>query len=260
MTRDRELFFIHSGHRDQIIEIHNFYVAQAKKRIMQPFTDASISSDADQAEKDAVESKSEVFHPDIHDESDLFEDAFHEGVWRYQLLTNLRDDMRLNIVAGFFHQWEKTLRDWLVVNLRHWHRGSKVHSELWKQNIGRIFDLLKSLGWDVRSEAYFHHLDACRLVVNVHKHGDGPSLQELDKLYPRYLKHPLISLSGHVSAKWMKPTHEHLSVSDADLDQFSDAIRQFWTDLPDRLVQISSTKLPQWFEDAIKADRKAVSV
>ena len=259
MTPDRELFFIWPAHRAQIIEKHEFYVKQATTRYLTPFTDASISAEADQVESDAVDRMSAAFHPDTHDEAVIYEDSFHEGVWRYQLLTELRDDMRLNVMAGFYYQWEKTLRQWLVDNLRHWHRGKILETKIWKENFWNIFDLLECFGWALRSQPYFKHLDACRLVVNVHKHGDGNSLDDLSKKYPQYLQHPLKSMTGSVSSNLMKLNHGHLSSTDADVEKMSKAINEFWNDLPDRLIFGKSTLLPPWFEKAILADKKAVT-
>ena len=54
----------------------------------------------------------------------------------------------------------------------------------WRRN---VLDLLNDFGWDCRSLPSFSKIDACRLVVNVYKHGKGPSLEDLAKRYPEYL-------------------------------------------------------------------------
>jgi hypothetical protein len=45
-------------------------------------------------------------------------------------------------------------------------------------------DLLESIGWTIREKAYYPHLDACHLVVNVYKHGRGASLGGSEKIIP----------------------------------------------------------------------------
>ena len=43
----RVRFRMDSGYRDQLVEKHIFYVQQAKKRLLEQFTDAAISHEAD---------------------------------------------------------------------------------------------------------------------------------------------------------------------------------------------------------------------
>ena len=40
-------FRMDPGYRDQLVEKHIFYVQQAKKRLLEQFTDAAISHEAD---------------------------------------------------------------------------------------------------------------------------------------------------------------------------------------------------------------------
>ncbi len=253
---DRVLFNMYSGHRAQLIEKHEFYVDQAQKRLLDQFTDEAISEEADQEEQRSYEKRGQYFDPDRDDPADSMEEAFHDGVWRYQLMTELRDNVRLSIIAGFFHEWEKNLRQWLVDEVRKWHSGEEARSSIWKKSVRDLFELLESFGWSLKTVPYFAKLDACRIVVNVYKHGDGPSLRELASTYPQFLEHPLEAMRGQVGDKWFAPSYEHLKISDQDLEGFSDAIQNFWKDIPENVFNSQFASPPVWLSKAFEKDKK----
>jgi len=251
---DRVLFQMESFRRAELLEKHEFYVQHAKARLLDQFTDDAISEEADRAAEESWESRSMYFNPEYHDPDDGVEAAYEVGVWRYQLLTDLRDNVRLSIVSGFLHEWEKSLRQWLADEVRHWHYGEEVRSVIWKRNLIELFDLLESFGWSLKGATYFKDLDACRMVVNVHKHGDGPSLDKLAASYPRFLDHPLEPMRGQIGHDWFVPNHEYLKVSDADLEAFSAAIVAFWKDVPKNVFDSQISNPPSWLVKAIEKD------
>ncbi|EWG99214.1 hypothetical protein [Halomonas sp. BC04] len=253
---DRVLFQMYSGHRAQLIEKHEFYVKQATARLLDQFTDDAISQEADRAAKESLERRGQYFDPDRHDPGDFEEAAYDDGVWRYQLMTELRDRVRLSIVSGFFHEWEKNLRQWLVDEVRHWHHGEVTRGTVWKKNLNDLFDLLESFGWPLKSSPYFKDLDACRLVVNVYKHGDGTSLNELASSYPQFLEHPLAAMRGQVGEMWFSLSHEYLKVSDRNLAAFSSAILMFWKDVPENVFHSQIMEPPSWLVKAIEKDQQ----
>lgn len=252
---DRVLFNMYSGFRDQLIEKHKFFVQQARFRLLDQFTDEAISEEADRTAEESWERRGQYFDPDRHDPGDFAEAANDDGIWRYQLLTEMRDSVRLSIVAGFFHEWEKNLRQWLVDEVRHWHHGDVTKQSIWMKNIVDLFELLESFGWSLRDSAFFPDLDACRLVVNVHKHGDGPSLTELANSYPQFLEHPLAAMRGEIGEMWFSPSYENLKVTDENLEAFSAAILQFWRDVPENIFDSQITDPPSWLIKAIEKDR-----
>ena len=252
-----QVFFqMYSGYRAQLIEKHEFFVRQAKTRLLEQFTDEAISQDADRAVEESLEQRGHYFDPDYHDPGDLEEAAYHDGIWRHQLLTDLRDSVRLSIVTGFFHEWEKNLRQWLVDEVQHWHYGDETRETIWKISLSELFDLLESFGWGLRSTLYFRDLDACRLVVNVHKHGNGPSLAELSSSYPQFIDHPLGAFRGEVGMLWCSPSYEYLKVTDRDLEVFSSAILRFWRDVPENVFDSQITEPPSWLIKAIEKDQQ----
>jgi hypothetical protein len=244
------LFQMWGPYRQTLINGHQFYVEQARKRVLSQFE--NMEEEADKAAEEWLEQSGDRFDPDRHDLGDFYEAASDFGIEFYQLLSDMRDQTRLSVIAGMFHEWDKQLRDWLVREILHWHRGETVVAKVWSVDFVKIVDLLESFGWKIRSMAYFKTLDACRLVVNVYKHGVGKSLEDLKATYPEYLDNPL-SGSGSPWAKQMLE-YTNLKVSDDQFQAFSDAIVAFWRDVPENVVD-GKAQFPSWFEKAILIDR-----
>jgi hypothetical protein len=251
---DYVVFQMGSGYRESLIRAHQFYVNQAKSRLLTQFS--NISAEADKAEEDwMTERAKRFFDPDRDDPSELYEGAEDAGIEFYQLLTEMQERTRLSVIAGFFHEWEKKLRQCLADEINHWHRGKLTKERIWKANFEEIYDLLESFGWALKSTSWFSALDACRLVVNVHKHGDGPSLASLKAAYPKFLVHPLAGTGLRLTPRWDRLTHEHLQVNDADLEEFADAVASFWREIPENVVDSQVVALPSWFVKVLEKDR-----
>lgn len=103
---------------------------------------------------------------------------------------------------------------------------------VWWADFPRIMELIGSLGWPVQGQGYLAVLNRCRCVVNVFKHGDGKSLAELKRDFPKYLIdniNPKFGLPA-TEIEWLN--HSHLQVTDAQVQEFSEAIIEFWTSVP----------------------------
>ena len=253
---DRVLFQMYSGHRNQLIERQEFFLAAGQNRILAHLSDAAIESEANKVSEDSWADRGKNFNPDYHDESYGLEEAENDGMWRYELLVDLRKSMRLSIIATFYHEWEKQLRDWLVREMQHWHRGENASRAIWTTPISDILNLLKELGIDVRKQGYFQSLDSCRLVTNVFKHGDGQSLDELKKKHSDFI----ISKTNRIFAKTFgldTLDHTNLNVSDADMVAFSNAILEFWKSIPENVFESQINKFPKWLIDAVKEGKKS---
>lgn len=238
-------------HRKSLIAGHHFYVEQARKRLLSQFE--NIETEADKAAEDWLEQSSSRFDPDRHDPADFYEAANEAGIEFYGLLSDMRDQIRLSVVAGMFHEWDKQFRGWLVSEIHHWHRGDDVPLRIWKANFGEIVQFVEWIGWDIRNADYFRTLDACRVVVNVYKHGKGDSLDELKEKYAEYLPNPL---SGFESTFLGKDHRDHtdLKVTEEQIHAFSDAIVAFWQAVPENISDIEDDGVPKWFEKAFLKD------
>lgn len=250
------LFQMWEPFRQTLIAGHLFYVEQARKRLLSQFAD--IESEADKAAEAWLEDNSHRFNPDTHDPGEFEERAYDAGIEFYQLLSDMRDRTRLSVVAGMYQEWDKHLRQWLTDEIRHWHTGSIVAEKVWRVDFGKLADLLESLGWSIRSKGYFSKLDACRLVVNVYKHGKGSSLNDLKQRYPEYLSDPWDHIGGAFSGMDYLD-HTHLSVSGDHLQGFSDAIVAFWKETPENILDHEELEVPDWFAKAMLNDQRTLS-
>jgi hypothetical protein len=246
------LFQMWEPFRQSLIKGHLFYVEQARKRLLSQFED--IQAAADRATEEWLDEHSGYFDPDRHDDGEFYEAANQAGIEFYGLLSDLREQTCLSVVAGMFHQWDKQLREWLAREIQHWHRGGSASAKVWSADFAQIADFLESFGWNIRAMEYFRTLDACRLVVNVYKHGEGKSLDELRENFPEYLDDPFRG-SGVALSDTKYRDHSHLRVSDAQFQAFSDAISSFWRDVPENVFDSQLTDVPAWFGKAVLKDR-----
>lgn len=254
--RDPIFFYLWDGSRELFIEKHEFYVDQAKKRLLSQF--GNIDSEAQEFGKKCFFEAGRWFDPDRHDPSDFVDQAIDESINYFELLTNLHSQTRLSVIAGMYHEWEKQLRDWLSQDLvSHSQGGRATKARIWKANFKEIFDLLKCFDWELSSRPFFDQLNACRLIVNVYKHGLGPSFTELKQDYPQFLKD---ILGGDLDRDelFQFSNYIDLRMNDKDLDKFSNAIISFWKDAPVRTSLIPfheiTTRTPEWFWKVIKKD------
>lgn len=256
MEQKYVLFQMWEPFRQSLITGHLFYVEQAQKRLLTQFSD--MEKEADKASEEWLEKYSQYFNPDFHDEGSFQEHARDVGIEFYQLLSDMRKTTGLSIVAGIYHEWDKQVRQWIHDQICHWHQGPEVLNEVWRVDVGKLFDLMESLGWKIRDQNFFQKLNACRLVVNVYKHGNGASFEQLKSIYPEYIIDPLEgaidrSFERELGIEYL--TYEHLCVSEEQLQDFSNAIVKFWKDVPENIMD-QDCKMPDWFDKALKRDAK----
>ena len=238
--------------RQNLMAEHCFFVDQARKRLLSQFE--NMETEADQAAEEHLEKMSIHFNPDSNDPSDFYEAAHDKGIEFYQLLSDMHEATRLSVVAGMFHQWDKKLREWIVREMRHWHHGENATKAIWKADAPAIMDFLVAFGFNVKELPSYRRLDAMRLVVNVFKHGNGGSLDELKKLFPEFISDPFGEGGDHQLLLHYSD-HTNLTVSDAHLDQFSEAILDFWKGVPKAIFLPEEWNAPKWFEKAVLKDR-----
>ena len=242
-------------YRQDLMAEHRFYVEQARKRLLSQFE--NIEAEADKAEEEHLEKMSIHFNPDKHDPSDFYEAAHDKGIEFYQLLSDMHENTRLSVIAGMFHQWDKKLRDWIVREMHHWHHGENATGAIWKADVPAIMDFLVAFGFNVKVLPFYDRLDAMRLVVNVFKHGNGRSLDELKESFPEFIPDPL---GGGEEQRFLYSflDHSDLKVTDAHLDQFSESILEFWMAVPKEIFLVEEVDVPKWFEKAFLKDRTEV--
>ena len=216
--------------RPHFVEQHNFYVAQTKKRVLARFRD--IEGDAHRY----FEAEHKRFlkrRGDVNIDTDvLAKDAYDSARDHYWALVELRQQVILGVTAGLYHMWEKELRDFIARELALDLQQPELMKLAWLQPIDEIWNLFTRSGWAICLELFYPLIDACHLVVNVFKHGNGASLEKLKENFPYYLREPagsLLTLNPNFQ------DHTLLTVSEDDFIQIAGALRSFWRVIPERL-------------------------
>lgn len=226
--------YMWQGVRQHILQRHDFYVEQVRTKVFSQFHDIEGQAEAfANSEYDRLGSL--PANCDDIDMSAIAELANDRAQELYGLLSDLNKQLVLGALAGVYHQWDKDLRDFIERELAHNYETDYVRKIVWDPNIGKVFDILDQFGWDVRAKAWFGDLEACRLIVNVYKHGKGRSLDELTRLYPIYLKNILDEFGGIWATANRDPNHEWLEVSDKEFENLVAALRTFWVEFPESL-------------------------
>jgi len=243
----RTLLNIWSRWRERLIHELDFYMEQAEKRILSQFN--NINDEAEAYANDKYTELAETSRPEMYDMGDLAEAAWEEGIEYYEMLDDLRNRTFLSVAAGMYHEWDKQLREWLHRELAHSSNMDHLGPKIWSVNIDEIFRLFGLWGWDAPSEEYFQKIDACRLIVNVYKHGPGASLENLKESYSHYLR---IGLPDANEDAWLKfADHSHLSVTREHLLEFHAAFRAFWLSVPENIWWSDELQIPDWFHKAV---------
>jgi hypothetical protein len=230
--------YMWSETRRRIIDRHNFYAAQVVAKVLAQFRDIETEAKA-YAERQYNELASVPAHEDV-DGSELAELANDRGQQLYGLLHDLKQQMILGAAAGMFHQWDKDLRTFAERELTHNFARQDAEDVAWKQGGGSMFELLEQFGWNCRAAWFYPKIHACRLVVNVYKHGKGASLTDLAKLYPEYVNNPYPMDAHEFTFAENLLRHEWLTVSVDHFDEFAGALRGFWQEFPERLFLTNS--------------------
>jgi len=254
---DLVIFQMWAGSRQEYIAKHEFYVEQARKRLLAQFED--ISGEADKFAEEWLSKAGRLFDPELYDTASFYERAHDKSINFYEMLNDMHNQTRLSVIAGMYHQWDKQLRDWLSTELRSVNQAfgdGELKAAIWRENISQIFTLLECCDWKVRAQPYYVQLDICSLVVNVYKHGIGNSFDELKKNHREFLKE-IFSDTLSTDARDRYLDHTHLRVTDEHLSLFSDAIIAFWSDVPEEILQSTIIAHPPiWFKRAWDYDIK----
>jgi len=238
--------------REHLVANHEFYVAEAKRRLLDQFDDAAMKADAERHADAWLAERARYFNPDRDDPGDHYEAAYDESVSFYLSLKGLRDSTRLSIIAGMFHEWEKQVRDWLGRELGHHGYGRHTHAAVWSVRVDDLFDLLQDCSWPVRGLDFFSQLHRCQLVANVYKHGNGPSLDTLRGVAPDLVE------DRNLPAFFVSALDQTtLNVSDENLATFAEAITAFWRQLPENIFFSQVSSLPKWLDRALRKEREA---
>lgn len=224
--------YLWSRERELFLARHDFYMDQMKARVLGNFQ--NMEEEADLVAEQVYERIGSMLSYGESDMAAAADAAFDHASEFYMMLCDLKKQTTLGALASLFHQWEKDLRGFMERELSRSYVKADVDRFCWQPNIGNLFDCLEEFGWSLRQASWFPQINACRLIVNVYKHGKGRSLEDLAQNYPQYLKSSLDHL-GVGSLQRSSLDHENLAISEVEFGQIADALRQFWVCFPERL-------------------------
>ena len=215
--------------RRLIIEKHRFYVENIVERFLVQLSDERIEKDADNMAVSLTRDYS-------RDGGGVSIDSAVEVSEDLQvLLEETRDRFLMGSAMVVYYDWEKSLRDWLGKEVFGCIGSYKAAEFFWEKGIDDVIDLLALSGWRVRDKPYFKHIDACRLVLNVFKHGEGGSLKSLKKAYPEYMGSDfgkMVELLGGGECF----DYTFMEYGAEDFLRLHEAIMSFWEDVPDFML------------------------
>lgn len=249
MTDNYVIFDFYAGEREVIIEQHDFYVAEAKSRILSQFSD--IETEADAKAEETLQKMAPRFDPDRHDEGDFYERAHDAAISHWLALNEMRDSVGLSVAAGMFHQFDKTLRNKVADELRQWLEPKFVEKIVWSADHPQLMDLLEWQGMSLKSESFSEQVDLLRRVINVYKHGDGPAHKKLSEKHPEFYENvDMTSTFGFL------PDFDQLRITPEHFERFASAIKEFWQALPSRLHKSDMREPPNWLAKKYENFRK----
>lgn len=245
-------FYFWEGLRQRHIEEHSFYVSQAKARILCQFAD--IENEADKYSNNWLERVGQNFCGETQDPNDYIEAAYEISIEHYMALASLKKSAYLSVLASMFHQFEKSLRKWLVREIAYFiNSGENSKQAIWMKDFPQIIDLLDGLGFDVKDRKETQDLKICHLIVNVYKHGNGKSFELLKEIEPAFVLGKFQS-KELMEFKHIFANYEALEIDEDDINRFSNDIIEFWIGIPEFVYFDQIKKIPNWLEKAIEKD------
>ena len=236
------VLYLPESDKRYILERYCFYLQEARKRIFPPFAD--IDNAMQNYSYEWSQRAGERFNPDMDDEGDLAYQAWEKSITYGLLLDEMANNVRLAVIAGLHHRWEKDVREWMVKELRHTVSSPALFETIWKRHITELLPLLDALGVSLMKQPWWPQLQAYNRIVNVFKHGSGHSLTALKRDSPEYLgawNHPVKRNMDYVS-------HDDLHITEAQFDDLAATVTAFWDAFPVRVTEdMAKAPIPDWF-------------
>ena len=157
--------------RKILLAHHDFYMEQVKARVLGNFD--NMEEEANRVAEDVYDRIGSEYSDGNSDMANVAETAEEHGVEFYLLLSDMKTRTTLAALASLNHQWEKDFRDFMERELSRVYDRNQITKAVWGSSIDKLFDALEESGWSIRQAQWFKLLNACRLIVNVFKHGKG---------------------------------------------------------------------------------------
>lgn len=253
---DYAVFQMTPAQRQALIEEHQFYVDQARKRLFSQFE--TIDADAYEAADAWLEKMGGRSHPD-GDDADDFYNAAHEVAERFAgQLHEMRGQIRMAIVAGMFHLWEKNFRRWLIGQVSSvFGLGENLDKAIRNISIDDLVLIIKNNSENSAYIIFENEIYNISLIVNVYKHGSGESSSRLLIKTPSYIIlniENMFSNVKNVGSQYTLTSYLNIDISDEVFENLSCSFINFWNAIPENFWLSQWEKGPNWLEKAIAKD------
>ncbi len=227
------LFNMHKTFREDLIDRQKFYIEVAKNRLLAQFP--NIQEEAEKYANEQFNEARQRIDPEKFDDDNAAEWAQELGEERYLILDDIVKMTQLSVIAGMYHEWEKQLRDWMARELPHHYAAQGYGDMIWEATIHTTVKFLEACDWPIKKTSYYKSLDRCRLIVNVYKHGNGDSFENIRKKHPEFIKSAFNH--EHRSLELKSADYTNLVVTEEHIDEFSNAIIEFWKNVPENIYE-----------------------
>lgn len=226
---------------------------ESQSRMLSNFN--NIDKEADFLRDNLLNGELYNSNPNLYhnDEAQLYEDACSQAFSHYTLLHEMRRELTLTTVSMIYFNFDKTLRSWIFKEISSTWDIKDLENQIWKTDIGDIYDLLELFDFSLKFETLFNYLNALGLIVNTYKHGYRRSLSKLQKKFPEYLNAEFVE-KGFMT---LNNEYSNLKVSKIQLEEFVQAIADFWTLIPRNLICDNIDRISQIIQRKNKKKKEA---
>lgn len=165
--------------------------------------------------------------PDLADLADMARDS---GMEKYDNLIFVKGELIGIATAGLYHLWEKTLKSFIMRELRYYEITDENRKEIEGANYEKLKSILAFFNFEFSGLYYDDGLDTCRLIANTVKHGDGSSCKKLSEKSPELFRGPY-----ELDLPIGKPRAKDLWINPAKFKECAGSVEAFWNEMPERL-------------------------
>lgn len=232
MTDENEIFLYYCQWTKQAaLEATKAYSEGFSLRVIPTFDNIELEAEKATQEHWDNSMQSTAYEGDYYDHGDFAEAAEDAGIQMYENLSFVRQQLIGLSIAGLYHLWERTLKQFIAKEFRHYYHDEQIFKDLAKENFEGVVKLLQQFGYDLTKELYYNKLNELRLITNTIKHGEGRACDDLIKIAPNLFDDFLKTFE-------ISPAAEDLILSPEDFRIYTDAITKFWMMLPQRMTLI----------------------
>lgn len=227
-TENKVLLYCCQWTRHAALTTHKAYTDGFHDRLMPTFD--SIDKEADRASQEYWDKamSEPAYDYEYRDAGDFADDAISAGIEVYENLTFVREQLIQLSIAGLYHLWERTLKQFIIKELKNYQYEDSVYEKIEKENFDSLIKTLKQFDYDLEKKPYHKKMRELLLVANVVKHGTGKAFKDLIKAAPHLFEKPKFDVER-------EPRLDDLKLSPKDFMVYSYAIKEFWMLLPERM-------------------------